>query len=65
MKYVQGVKFSPDDQVIINNFRELLWDMEEYIELLDRDGGLQTLLDSLSDEIDNLQTYMVDKFDED
>ena len=64
MKYVQGVKFSHDDEVTINNFRELLWAMEEYTELLDHDGGLRILLTSLIDGVDDLEGYMVDRFDE-
>lgn len=64
MKYVQGVKFTHDDEVTINNFRDLLWSMDEYTELLDHDGGLRTLLDSLLDEVDDLEGYMVDKFEE-
>lgn len=64
MKFVKGVKFSHDDEVTINNFRDLLWGMDEYTELLDHDGRLQTLLHSLLDEVDDLEGYMVDRFEE-
>lgn len=64
MEEAHYVHFTNEDRQTVDNFRTLLWEMDLHKRLLDQDGGLCILLANMTTELDDLERYMVDKFDE-